>query len=478
MKKVTRLIAILLLSAMMVSCGGTAVQLPDFINETKFATDFDGYVIDLYFDGESDDDDENHLFGWESNSIEEGAMLTRMDNIEKDYNCTIIPHYDLSRENARLKMQSGFFDGDLVYYSGFGGMQDFAKAKMLYPLTDFPDQIDLSDSEKYGGANVLEGAMIDGKPYAVQPLYWPGFQALDCFFVVYNSDEFAANGLTDLHEFYENETWTWDTYEKELLEAAANLNLETSEGIMPTLYTRDSNLFSCLMYSNNTQFITKTSSGTNLVNPYPTEFATALETGVSWLNTYGKTIDLSAGFWELDDFLEGNALTTLATSTAVTTGGVAYNDKGSFIHKIMPFPCGPNAKYGQWAQYMQRIEGFGIPVTCPEPEIAAQVLSLLFDPLEELGDLRDYYSGYTFNTELDAEIYFNAGQFVRYDYTFDGGSDLGRTVSNYFGGVLGSTRSAQEAMEAYRDAMITFIENHMLENFDYMYENYYYQFED
>ena len=98
MKKVTRLIAILLLSAMMVSCGGTAVQLPDFINETKFTTDFNGYVIDLYFDGESDDDDENHLFGWESNSIEEGAMLTRMDNIEKDYNCTIIPHYDLSRE--------------------------------------------------------------------------------------------------------------------------------------------------------------------------------------------------------------------------------------------------------------------------------------------------------------------------------------------------------------------------------------------
>ena len=91
MKKITQLIAILLLSTMIVSCGGVAPQLLEFVNETKFTTDFDGYVIDIYFEGESDDDDENHLFGWESNSIEEGAMLQRMDDIEKSITALSFP---------------------------------------------------------------------------------------------------------------------------------------------------------------------------------------------------------------------------------------------------------------------------------------------------------------------------------------------------------------------------------------------------
>lgn len=477
MKKLKSVIASLLSIMLLSSCAGSGPELLDFIGDTSSKQNFDGYTVKIY-QSETDEDERIELFGYNIGSIEEAALKSRIAEIEKDYNITILFNNDFDRESIRLKLSAGDFDADIVYYEGFGAMQDFAKAGFLCPMTDFPDQIDLSDAEKYGGANVLEGAMINSVPYAVQPVQWPGFQALNCFFLVYNSELFAQNGLTDLHEFYENETWTWDTFETELLEKAASLNLQTTDGPMYTLSTHRGNLFSSLVYSNNTQYITKNEAGENVVNPYPTTFVHALEKGLEWGSKYNDTIDLSQGFWEIDDFLMGNALTTLATSEAVTTGGVAYNKYGSFEHRIMPFPVGSDAPYGMWSQYMQRIYGMGIPVSSKEPEIAATVISALFEPLEGMEDLYEYYSNYTFNTQLDADIYMAAGQFVRYDYTFDGGSDLNRTLSNTFGSALKSGKSAQEIMDSQRNAMVSLIENYMLENYDYMYENYYYQFAD
>ena len=105
----------------------------------------------------------------------------------------------------------GSGDLDLIYRSVGNDLWFLAEAKALYPITDFPEFIDLNDSDKYGTAGVLEAGMHNGIPYAVQLTYWPGLQGTECFYIAYNRDMFLSMGLTDLHEYYENQTWTWDT---------------------------------------------------------------------------------------------------------------------------------------------------------------------------------------------------------------------------------------------------------------------------
>ena len=146
----------------------------------------------------------------------------------------------------------------------------------------------------------------------------------------------------------------------------------------------------------------------------------------------------------------------------------------------MPFPAGPDAPYGVWAQYMQRINGVGIATTSEEPEIAAHTISLWFEPFEEFGGrdgLYDYYDGSIFLTETDTEIYFELMENVRYDYTFWDQRDVGRQVHSDFGGDIRKGVGIAESMERNRNTINEMVYDFIEPNFDYMYENYYYQFD-
>lgn len=475
MKKLTATLCLLLITLITLSaCGGDAVELLAFIGEDlSDSLDLGGYNVNIYFDGGSDIIGEMSVFNYKTGSLEEDAALSRIKEIEKN-NCTITLHGSIDRTMARMKMMAGSESMDLVKYENFGAMQDYAKAKLLLPITDFSDIIDLSDSEKYGGANVLESSMIDSIPYAVQPIQWPGYEPLECFLIVFNKDILSENGYTDFHEYYENGTWTWDTYENEILK---KVKVTNPEGVIPTLYTHEANFFKTVLFSNNNQYLTKNESGETEIVVYSTAFTNAYTTACRWYAEYSDIIALKGGYHEIDPFLEGNAVSALAHPEAVTTGEVAYNTKGSFAYGIMPFPCGPQSPYGQWAQCMERSRGFGIPVNSNDPEVAAHVIDLLFEPFEEFGGeggLYDYYKDSVFLNEVDAEIYFALCENVRYDYGFDGsGNGPGSNIQDYFSAALKSGKPVQETLDSYRNAMVTMIEDYMLENFDYVYENYY-----
>ena len=478
MKKRILSIAALLMCAviMLTACSGEVVELMEFIDANSTTVDYEGYKFQYYFGGGSQYDETKTVLGYDTNTIQGEAMLKRIADIKKQINVEIVFNPQYAYKQYQTMSMGGTLVADAFSYSQMNAMQVFAQGGFLLPITDFPDYIDLNDTDKYGAANVLEPAMVDSVPYVVLPCYWPGYQPLENYIYCYNKDLFAANGLTDLHEFYENETWTWATYEKEFL---ARAKVETSDGYMPALSTYPIAYFDMLIYSNNVQFVKKNSNGENVANPYPDEFIQAYEQGLEWVQTYSDTIDITLQMHDTEPFLDGLALSALVSASSVTQGAVAYNES-AFLYGIMPFPSGPNSPYGVWAQLVERISGIGIAVTSIEPNIAAHTLSLWFEPFEEFGGrdgLYDFYNTNTFLTETDTEIFFKLMEHVRYDYTFWDQKDVGREMASSFGTSIKQGIGVSEAMEKNRNIIDQMVYDYILPNFDYMYENYYYQFD-
>lgn len=479
-----RVIATILLAVMVLvtSCGAEPPVLLDFLGPQTDGNDFGGVeiIINSDFNGEAEDDSGakkgylGTVLRYNLETTLGDAISQRTDAVESALNVTIKYEYEVDRETARMKLMSGTWNADITSYTGFGGMQDFAQAGMLYPITDF-DIIDLTETWKYGGPNVLEGGMINSVPYSVQPVSWPGWEPMECYALFYNRDIGDMNGITDPQEFYENETWVWDTFESEYL---AKVNISGGSERIPCLATGIDPLYYCLSYSNNVQYVEMGADGAFRVNATPPELIEALSEGREWVTNYADNMDLSAGYWDHDEYEEGNGYMTLASPSSIVTGSLAY--EVDFFSGIMPFPCGPSAEYGRWAQAIQRIEGFGIPVSSDEPEVAAHVIANLFEPFDEyIGTLEEYYSSMAFQAgTYDTEIYTSLDDYSKYDYTFAGGSDLMRGVNNSLAMVLRSSKGVSEAVQAYVGQITSIATTYILPNYDYMYNNYYSLLED
>ena len=471
LKKIALLSAFLLA---LTSCSGEAVELMSFLDQSA-GVDYEGYNC-YYLERQNGFYDSNkHILTYDKNTLQGEAFLKRIDDIKKSVNVNVVFDHTYDEDSYQKAALSDLITADLVSMYYMNAMQVLSSGGLLYPIEDFPEYIDLTETDKYGGANVLEPAMIDSVPYAVQPLYWPGYQTTDNLVLVSNTDMLSANGITNFHEFYENKTWTWETFENELLK---KFRVENSDGLVPALSVKESEFFDMMIYSNNVQFVTKNEAGENVTNLMPQSFVTAYDKTLEWLTTYDN-IDSDNKWVDVSDFLNESAATTLAQGALVTTGGIAYKES-SFSYNIMPFPSGPDAPYGKWANFVMSMRGIGISKASKEPNIAAHTLSLLLEPFEEFGGkggLIDFYKETVFLSSTDAEIFFDIMDDVRYDYTFWNQSDVGREMACKFGESAKNGISLSEAFDRHRNQLETMVYKYILPNYDYMYENYYYQFE-
>lgn len=466
-------VSALIFCIFLTACGEPPTLMP-FIGELTSGDqgfDFEGYKFYFYHENNPAANPDLLIFTYDKQTPQGEALLNRVNQIETEYNAEVIFNQDLDDSQFQMQSMSGVIHADVCNFTYLNAMQLFAKSGMLHPITDFPDQIDLSQEDKYGAANMLEPGMYKGVPYVVCPLYWPGFQALDSFALVYNTELLEPAGITNFHEFYENKTWTWDTFEDEYLK---KFRMPTIDGYVDLFAAGNMQYFDMLMYSNGTQFITRGENGNNIVNTFPLAFQHAYEKGAEWYAEYGDLFDLKDAAFYFGNFIQGDVGVTVSTAEHLTVGGIAY--LANFRYNIMPFPCGPDATYGEWAQFIQRAQGFGIAKSSKDPQIAAQILSLLLDPFEELGGdagLYEYYADMTFTEELDAQIFFDLMNYTRYDYTFWDMSDVGRKVASNFGVALEQGKSAAEAYDLFKNYLDYMVIECMLPNFDYMYDNYY-----
>lgn len=465
-----KIFAFVLLAAMLIStsCAAEPMTLLPFLDASSDGeVDYGGVEILISSEGNSMDDEDRYwagIFDFDTNTMYGEAILDRVAAVEENLGVKIL--YDKELDGAvsmAQKLMAGTYVADVVNYTDFGGMQNFAQAGMLLPMTDF-EHIDLSETWKYGNANVLEGAMINSVPYAVQPVAWPQWEPSGISSIIYNTELLDEYALTDPHEFWENENWYWDEFEDAYLKPA--ITMEEDEWVISA---SEKIFWYGLMYSNDVQYVSANANGEYTVNAKPQSLIEAVQKGSDWYKDYKDKIELFSDFWTHENYDEGLAIFTVSGATLTVSAAI------DVVSGLMPFPCGPSATYGNWRQAFDRIQGWGIPITSNEPDIAAHVISELFEPLDEyLGvTLEEYYKDMMFNTEIDAEIYMELIKDVRYDYTFSGGSDLMRSINNNFSSAIKSGKSGNEAADTYAGQIMAIMTAHALPNYDYMYKHFY-----
>ncbi len=413
MKKVLSLILLAALTiSVFTSCAGeTALELLPFMSANEDTIDLKGDTVVFVQEHELDESLYEHQFGTQMYD----SILERIGEIGDRYNCEIEISYAGTDDDYITKVQNsiatGDILGDVLYCHGVNKMSLFASAGYLYPLTEVKDFIDYENSEKFGTAGLLESAMWKGVPYAVQPVQWIGFSNSFCYVIAYNPTLFTQYGLTDLHEFYENETWTWKNYE----ELYNQFDSAGRDDIYLMAANKGRHSFLSL-YSNGVKFCSYDDSGVAKCDINTPASLTAIDWSNNLFANNAEKI-LISDIWDTTAFAEEKTLMTFASSDSATNGGLQFESKVPF--SIMPFPCGPDGIYGRWANWIEGMRGFAIPANSNIPEIAARMINELCEPFEEItgsGDLTDYYNEFVFFDPLDSEIIQAVGKYTRAYY--------------------------------------------------------------
>lgn len=467
MKKILSfiLLAAITLSVFTACSSGEGVSLLSFLGEDTGHIDLMGDKVVFLQEHEASESLYEHSFGTQMYD----AIKARIGEIEKRYNCNIEVNFAGVDDDYIQKVQNCIatsdYIADVLYCHGVNKMSLFASAGYLYPLPQVKEFLDYENSAKFGTAGLLESAMWQGVPYAVQPVQWIGFSNSFCYVIAYNPQLFAQYGLTDLHEFYETETWTWDNYE--------NLFKQFDNGGKENLYLMAGNkarLGFLTLYSNGVKLCSYDDNG---VVKCDIDSQASIE-AIDWhrrmhMDYSDKILDVD--IWETTEFTEENALMTLATSDATTNGALQYNSKIEF--SIVPYPCGPQGTYGQWANWIEGMRGFAIPANSDRPEISARMINELCEPFTEItgsGDLRDYYNNYVFFDPLDSEILLEVGKYTR-AYYYQNHQGM-RDFMNALG--VENLGTAAEVISRNYNSVSVFVERELMPNYvGYIHEHLY-----
>ena len=460
MKKTFFSVVLILLVFLAASCASVEEIVPEYDTSSLDGLNFAGAEF-KYLTEELE-----AFIGVKQGTFLYDCAMQRISDIEKTLNCvltvehspTTSSHYD----SCRATIMSGLSPADIMDFRSSNTTANLAYAGCLYPLTEVHDIIRYEDSFKYGSASVLECAMYNGVPYAVQPASWPGFPDAQCFFLTYNKDKTSSKGLPDLQEYYENGTWTWSNFEDVLVSYTS-----TDPGDpYVALATHAKALVNMTLFSNGVKFADYIDGKlqTDLYQP-------KVVNAITWLqkiySDYKSSI-LNIEYWSLLEFINGQSLMAFVSGAQAYNSDIQYNC--DFTFGLMPFPCGPDATYGEWANWREELYGVCMPVTIAEPEATAQIISMLCEPFEEFGtnteELEEYYANNVFSSATDAEIYFEVGKYGRYIYWHVGGLNFTTgVIDNY------SRRTAQQIVESYASSMDEVIEKYIKPNFEnYMYE--------
>ncbi|MBO5299722.1 MAG: extracellular solute-binding protein [Clostridia bacterium] len=462
MKKIISLILLVSFVLAMTSCAAPEEIVPEYISMGN-KLDFGGTEFTFLSETET---------GFIS--VKEGTLLydcvmERIDEVEENLNCIINIKRAASEgghyETCRAQISSGICPADITEFRSSNFAALLAYGGYLFPLSDVNDIINYEDTFKYGSPSVLEGAMYNGIPYAVQPSSWPGFADAACFLLAYNRDKINSEGLSDPHEFYENKTWTWDTFETVLETYTSN---DASDPYV-TLSGHPRAFSQIAMVSNGVKFSDYINGElkTDIYEPRTT-------TAITWMqdvyNRYRQSI-IDVDYWSVKEFVDGQSLFTFASGAQAFDSEILYDCY--FVFGLMPFPMGPDAVYGEWANWREGLVAVCMPINTPEPTACAHIISEMFEPLEEFGttidDLKEYYTDNVFSSATDTEIFFEVGKYGRYVYWQVGGLEFAIAIAEDY-----RSKTAKQLIDAYAPTMETLIDKYIEPNFEnYMYEHLY-----
>ncbi len=454
-KKISLLIAVCLC---LVGCGETATLL-DFLPADSSVMDLNKAVLTIGTETNADEETPS-LFEHKANTVMYDEILDRINMLESKYNCEIeikdCGYGNKMIENMMPLASTGDPEIDIIFGQNSNMMGHFAVGGLLQALDSLKDYIDYENSEKFGSAGILEAAMINGVPYAVQPVQWVGYTNSFAYFITYNRELFSQFAMPELHEYYENQTWTFETFENlfAMYEKVEDAELDFAS-IQRGFFTMAS------MLANGAQFCVY--DGTEFSSDFTSDKTyNAIDWSLKLYNRYANITKFQDDAYEWEYFCDEKAM-LMPVNTKTITQIVPY--EADFEFGVMPFPCGPDGVYGQWSNFAEGLRGFGISYFSDLPEAAAIIINELCDPFDKISTdngLADYYREQVFFTDLDTQIFLEVGKDIRPLYTAHG-----TAIYDFMTQVKGA-QSVAQLIQSHQGAIEALIMEHIRPN----YENY------
>jgi len=418
MKKAICFILLISLFATCVACSNANEEIfdvPDY-NDTltvEKAIDMNGY--ECIFLQENNYNEENTPLMYLTDSLYYDLMIQRVKDVETKYNCKIT--FDASH-SAGANMQAYIlrcFNGGIVAFDMYYGGNSNVNSAMafdgyFYPLNELSDYIDLSDSSKYGGANLLECCMADGIPYGVVPVALPQKAAQACIEPIFTINEglITSKGFTDPRDLYEQKTWTWDALDR----VTDEYYISEGDTVIHSFATNEENYLVGFIGGCGMKIVYE--MGDNLVAGYlEPQVSVALDKARTFRTEHKEQIRFPS--ISLNQILvEGSAVMTLNISIDINNIAKEMDNFG-----IVPFPVdGTTTQNGEETTFYSSIDTISINRMVEEPEFDAMILSALLDPINGYSEseMADFLYTTMFYDMRDVQIFMNLTKNSQFNY--------------------------------------------------------------
>lgn len=298
-------------------------------------------------------------------------LLERFSELEAKYNCVITLKED-SGSDYLQSFTNNILCGEVVGEIGECHCPGFnAKSGILLSL-DGIDTIDYTDTKKYGAPNLNLIGMYKGERYTVSPVEWAGKQMTYAYNVfAVSGNNITKYGLTDPRDYYENGTWTWDTFEKSLVDYTI---VDGEKKIPAVNFTW--RMIESVMYANGVHLVEKNEQGeyiSGLQGP-------AMEASIDWVRTITSTYRDNItylGHYDMVDAFINDKLVLAQSSFSHMINEIIFNVDN---YGCIPFPCGPTGEYGKNSGAVSGFDAFFVFINAYEPDAAGIIISELFEP--------------------------------------------------------------------------------------------------
>lgn len=401
-KKFARVLFFLLTLGILTSCSGETVSLLDFIGEESNDIDLGGLTFRIRKDGDLPLDEvaEGEVF-----SAREEKFIKRLQDIENDYNCTIINTAGRADEYATFYV-SGIPTADILD-GATKNIYDLHMAGYLVPINEF-SEIDLSD-DKYGGPAFIETYTWNGKTIGFFPQHW-GTSVLGFSNALYYNPEIFTNlGIANPNELYENGEWNWDALTT-IGKACASVSTEDK----PLYLTPVNRHFSVMMmFSNGGEYVTLDSNGNYRYALSDPKVAEAVDFTYSLVQS-GYAEKTASGVDILKEFFADGRY---ALYTEYSFYGISFFNYEMNSVGYCYMPQGPNES--DVTRGILSVENNIYAVTREKNDSFDELgkfVSLLCEPLDEVaGDWKYEYINENFFDEKSAEVYMTMLENVYFD---------------------------------------------------------------
>ena len=354
---------------------GESTTLISFLDMGSQNINLDGLVLEL---GDTLSSEDERIMSYKINTNLSDLALKRFADIEKNYNCEINRNYIAGIKGTLLAQQimanACAYD---ILYVGHEQSQQLAAGKAIIPAYGY---INLNNPDKYGMPSVQEANAYKGEIYLISPYSWLYNQPASLDIIVFNMDHVTRYGKPDPKEFIENKAWNWDAFET----VVSDYYVNDGGTEVYSLACRGFDALKLLILSNGVNFTYETDNGTIKSDFGQANMLEAIEFFNRVFNENLEKIPLSlAGDVDWDDTIDSfvvqqNSMACL-TAPSMLYGEIAYKVEN---YSIMPFPSGPKGEYGVWPAVIESLDGFAVPKTSREPEIAFQIIDQICEPLD------------------------------------------------------------------------------------------------